>query len=395
MLRARAVHQSGSRREGPRTGGLAGPHAQRASLDQAIADLLEGEPLPVIDPAALLRHCRVHGVSALVAAALSEQGLKLAGTPGLREALIGHELYARLHHERLGDVLDALADERIECLLLKGTPVAQLYYPSPALRSRGDTDLLVHPADFDRAGAVLEALGHDRELEAGGTLRSYQASFARVDGVGCRHLFDVHRRISNRQVFAKAFSWRELWESSIALPDIHRHARTLAPVHLLLHACLHRVAHMDSPYRVDGIEHRGDRLVWLLDIALIARSLSATEWSRLAELAREKAMAEVLRNGLEHAGERFPFEVPTDVITRLRNVQGEPSARLLAPTGAAVLFEDFRSLDGWRPRLQLLRELVLPSPTYMLERYGARTRLMLPWLYLRRTASGCLKLLGS
>ncbi len=52
----------------------------------------------------------------------------------------------------------ALQQQRIPFLIFKGIELAA-YYPVPYLRSMGDTDILVHPADRKRVDAILQQLG--------------------------------------------------------------------------------------------------------------------------------------------------------------------------------------------------------------------------------------------
>lgn len=359
--------------------------------DLAIVHALNGTAPTPTAASAHVERARLHGVSALLALALEERGVDLATAPELEEALAAHELYERLHLARLREVLDALDDAGIRHVLLKGTPVAHQYYPRPAARSRGDTDVLVEPAAFEQVAALFGRLGYERALDAGGRRRRTQASFEATDAVGCLHVFDVHAAISDRQVFARAFCWGELNANARSVPTIHHSARSLTPGYQLLHACLHRAAHMHAPYRVDHQEHHGDRLVWLYDVALIARTLEDDAWRALAELAREKALAEVLLAGLEAARKLFPFDIPAATTAALTAVRGEPSARLLRIAGTSALLEDVRAVEGWRPRLALVVEIAFPPAAYMQQRYGNRSDLLLPWLYLRRAVRGALK----
>ena len=55
-------------------------------------------------------------------------------------------------------------------------------------------------------------------------------------------------------------------------------------------------------------------------------------------------------------------------------------------------FADFAALPGWRARLRRLRQLAFPPPAFVLQQFGARTRLALPWLYAWRGARGIARL---
>jgi hypothetical protein len=63
-----------------------------------------------------------------------------------------------------GEALGALAVAGIRASPLKGASVAHTLYDEPAHRPMNDLDLLVPPADFERAVVVLERLGYRRTL---------------------------------------------------------------------------------------------------------------------------------------------------------------------------------------------------------------------------------------
>jgi hypothetical protein len=74
-----------------------------------------------------------------------------------------HEVYRRqrlsalLHERDLVDVLTLFRAEGIEAVLVKGWAIARRY-PDPALRSYGDLDLCVAPAQFAKAQAILKRI---------------------------------------------------------------------------------------------------------------------------------------------------------------------------------------------------------------------------------------------
>lgn len=77
-------------------------------------------------------------------------------------------LHGVVHNERLmaaqAELLLRLEQAGIPAVILKGSSVAR-YYPQPALRVLGDTDVLVRKEDVEPAQAVLRELGY-REYEA-------------------------------------------------------------------------------------------------------------------------------------------------------------------------------------------------------------------------------------
>ena len=60
--------------------------------------------------------------------------------------------------------------------------------------------------------------------------------------------------------------------------DLSSGARGLAPVHALLHACLHRANNLQFG--------DGNRLRWLYDLKLFVQRLDAEQWQQLVRLAQ-------------------------------------------------------------------------------------------------------------
>ena len=84
-------------------------------------------------------------------------------------------------------LLSVLAENQIECVIIKGAAVA-IYYPQPSLRAMGDIDFLVKRADYERAAKVLEENGY--EQEHGHNVSHHHYGY-RKDGVS----FELHRRL--------------------------------------------------------------------------------------------------------------------------------------------------------------------------------------------------------
>lgn len=64
------------------------------------------------------------------------------------------------------EVVRALETAGIRSILIKGPAIARRFYDPPLLRTYGDCDLLVDPAQFHRAEAILGELGYT-DIEAG------------------------------------------------------------------------------------------------------------------------------------------------------------------------------------------------------------------------------------
>jgi hypothetical protein len=287
-----------------------------------------------------------------------------------------------LREEEIIAVLESLHAAGIETVLLKGTPLAYSHYVRSMLRPRCDTDLLIPPERREVAARALEALGYRRLNAVSGRLVSYQDSFHKLAG-SIDHVVDVHWRISNSQLFARALGFDLALSRSVAVPQLGTHARALCAPHALLHACMHRAAHLYA----DGGD--GNRLIWLHDIHLLATAMTAREWQQFRELCVTTQMRQVCLDAFAAAHRAFATALPA----ALAEVLAEPprrelSARYLDAGRLRILTTDLRALASWRDRMTLLREACFPDAEYVLARYGAQTRWALPWWYVRRAVAG-------
>jgi len=130
----------------------------------------------------------------------------------------------------------------------------------------------------------------------------------------------------------------------------------------------------------------------------VAYALDESGWDRLVSIARQRSISAVCRHGLESATVRLGTAVPARVLATLRTSgREEPSRAYTERTQRRidVLRADLRLLPRWRDRLQLVSEHAFPPASYMMARYDARKRLLLPALYVHRLASGAWKWLSA
>ena len=180
------------------------------------------------------------------------------------------------HQQVLTRVHAALADIGVQPVLLKGTALAYALYPDPMLRARGDTDIIIPSTERWRVHDVLTTLGFELDMGVSGEFISYEASYTFTAADMGMHNIDLHWRINNSELLSRLFSYDELLENAIHLPKLCPEALGVSPVYALLLACMHRATHKQNPYYVDGVAYySADRLIWLYDIHLLAKSLSS------------------------------------------------------------------------------------------------------------------------
>lgn len=311
----------------------------------------------------------------------------------LRATAVQLAMWELRHQQVLAETLAALNASGIEPVLIKGTALAYSLYPDPALRTRGDTDLVVRADAKDRVHDVLSSLGFERSLGVSGEFVSYQANYSRMAPDGGSHTLDLHWKINNSELLSRLFTYDELRRDAQPLPQLCPHALGTSRVHALLLACMHRGTHKQNPYYVDGTAHyEADRLIWLYDLHLLAGQLVEREWDEFLRQAQQKELRAVCLEGIERARACLHTKVPPAVITALqRKGSYERPARYLRTSKLRQQWMDFRSLGRLRDQLRLVRETLFPPASYMRRKYSQARVAALPWLYLRRVVGGLLK----
>jgi len=274
-----------------------------------------------------------------VPAELEAQERQIAATEILRERALD-ALFARFESERL------------PLLVFKGTALAYTLYEHPALRPRCDTDVVVRDADVSRARAILQQCGYAEEPSSGAVVSNAQRIFSRVDGFGVRHAIDLHWRTLNRPRLARSFEFEELWSRAISFRSLQS-VRTPSTEDALLLAAAHLAGH-----------HPGEsRLIWLYDLHLLA---AVADLPEVIRRARGKGIAREIAAALTSAA-CIDDRIPIGRQSRLRE-----------------FVEDLRYTKGALRKLRFLRDHLLPDADHVLRKYGATSRALLPFLYLRR-----------
>lgn len=340
---------------------------------------------------ALLQLCEAEDLGTLMHQRLTQSGTVDQWPASIRNALAakarvaaGEEL-VRGAETRV--VVDALASAGLRALLIKGTALAYSVYPMPASRPRDDTDLMIPVGHVGAARDVLASLGyaatnHCSELFS-------QCEVQKRDRFGVVHAFDVHWKISTQPVFADVLTYHEMWPRAVAVPALGPAAAAPSATDALLLACIHPVMHHKN----------AERILWTFDAHLLASRLTQDDYRDFVQRAKRKRIAAVCAHRLQLAQALFETRVPADVVAELSTVGGEPSADYLASHRRwhHELASSLRGLPRIGDRAKLVREVLLPSPSYMLGAYRLSGKPLASWLlpalYLHRNVRGAWKIL--
>ena len=300
----------------------------------------------------------------------------------LQRAAAAQALLCGIRDDELRRVLDGIAEAGVGAAVIKGAALAATHYPEPHLRPRGDTDLAIRAGDRDAAWRVLESLGYRRTGAVDGDLVTQQCQWYRELRGGIVHVIDVHWRLFNPHAFGAILPVDVLIDGAAPAPGLGSSARAANPVHALLLACVHRVAH-----------HAGEHdLLWLCDIHLLVESLDPPAVEAFVTAARQARVGAIVGDGIRAAracfGTRLP--PPIEALIAERDGRAEPTSMFLTPARRQVdvLTSDLAALAGWRARARLVRQHLFPPAAYMTRKYHLRTPLLLPLVYARRIAAG-------
>jgi putative nucleotidyltransferase-like protein len=270
----------------------------------------------------------------------------------------------------------------VASVLMKGVQLAYSHYDRPDLRPRLDVDLVIAAGQRAQAHDVLVRDGYVPDVQASADLVLHQHTYVKHLDHGLPHVIDLHWRVANPEIFGGVLTFAEMAQDAVVIGALGDDARGLSPVHALLVACIHRVAH-----------HRGaERLIWLLDIHLLASRLEEGEWRAFVDLAIDREVAAVCADGLNRTRQLFGTPVPV-LCERLTDAAGrghsEITARYLTPGRVlTAVVDDLRSLPTWGHRWRLVKDYAFPPVRYMREVYAPSSGSPLPWLYLRRMVFG-------
>ncbi len=338
---------------------------------------------------ALVETALYHGVAGL----LLEQGDVLRCWP--TEVVERLTLQARAqamwemrHRETLSTLLAALAKQCIPALLMKGTAIAYDLYDNPSARSRGDTDVLVAARDVPEVKSLLAKLGYSE-----GVLGGVDAEFALqqpwtlslVDGSD--HSIDLHWQVMNAPSLKDLLSFAESDANAQELARLSPDARAMDRVRLLIHTCLHRAIHGNTPYFVNRVAYYGSgRLIWTYDIHLLAKAFESRQWSLFCALAKEKGVSRVCLEGLLETRAKLGTKVPHGVISDLKTSVGDDrkSPYLVRSRSISRAWQDIRAIPGLALKIRYARARLLPDARFVRAKYPEMANASLPLLYAMR-----------
>jgi hypothetical protein len=253
----------------------------------------------------------LHGITPLLATTLQWSG------PASWQTFVQEQRHQTLlRHRRIAAVLDKIddraTDQGLAIVALKGAALHALGVYSAGERPMADIDLLVRPADAQRAAEMLAAVGYVQTAAVWKHQVFEPAQCAAPTSalpVGEHQDYPVkvelHTRIAERMPLRET-DITELVFPLDPKPGLNAYPSTNA---LLLHLLLHAAGNMCG---------RGLRLMHLHDIARLATKMTPGEWQLLLDAASAPEAPWWALPPLELLERYQPGLVPGHVLTALR-----------------------------------------------------------------------------
>lgn len=359
------------------------------AVEQVLLRALAGsaEALPAEAEEQAWQRIEFHGIAYALAAKAGAR----PGWPPLLAARIAEEARQQAfwevsHREVIGLVLTDLAAAGVPSVLMKGTALAYTVYADPAMRRRGDTDLLVPFAGLDRARSVLQAQGFDCLVIRGVVA---QEQWTRQARGGFFHTIDLHWQVADPPAMQRVLSPEEVLAEAVPCPRLAPGARAAAPEHQLLLCAMNQAWHRRHGYFLgDRQVFGGERLVWAMDIDRLCRGWSDATWDRAAVLAGARGVPHACLAALDFAARTFATPVPARIRAFLAaEPQGSDVERYLSSTSRHEQFLiNLRATRRQRDRLRLLASNLFPPREEMAGEAGGTGFLALVRAYAARLA---------
>ena len=236
----------------------------RTTLRPEHLSLISGADYESFDWPIFLRLAEHHAVLPLVARNLTNYSRQLPADLGqqlhsLYETNLKRNLWFA---SELGRILGHLEKARVRAIAYKGPVLAESAYGDLGLRSFSDLDLLISPADFNKAKDALAEIGYRTSGELPPAVerfylrRGYECAF---DSSAGKNLVELQWNLLPHFYavnFASAdFTIDHLMTRAKSSEVCGREMRSLSPEDSLLALCLHAAKHLWT------------RLIWIVDIA--------------------------------------------------------------------------------------------------------------------------------
>jgi Uncharacterised nucleotidyltransferase len=206
-----------------------------------------------------------------------------------------------------GRIIDYLHSKSIQTVVLKGVPLAILYYKNCGVRPMSDIDILVPASQALLTYDALKGAGWNPSTdELPEVPMRYRHSQQFVDASGTE--VDLHWNLiieSTRVDSAAVF-----WDKAVPISIQNVPSYALGPTDMLFHVIVHGIKWNPEP-----------PIRWIADAMTIMRSPDLDiDWSRIISHAKKYMVCLQIKEGLNYLYENFQAPVPKTVMDDISSI---------------------------------------------------------------------------
>ena len=209
---------------------------------------------------------------------------------------------------RIGTLLAAFEEAKIETMVLKGAALIQLYYRESGLRPMLDADVLVHAHDAERAMEVLMKSQWKPLRYAQPQMRIPIVHSTPFEDNGGRQV-DLHWHL-----FWECFNAKQgddYWKNAVPIKIGGVQTSTLSSTDQLLHTCWHGARWNEVP-----------PIRWVADaMAILGKSAGEIDWTSLFKKSLRHRIVLPVKDSLEYLKKTFDVPVPDTVLKSMSAVR--------------------------------------------------------------------------
>ena len=281
-------------------------------------------------------------------------------------------LWETTHKHVVTTLLDALSEAQIGTVMMKGTALAYSLHDDPAIRRRGDTDLLIQPRHKQRTRELLADLGWYRKPDPHGL--NYQEGWLHDAAGFFSHAVDLHWEPSERAVLQSVLPLDRFFEKRQPLPHFHHAAYRPDWAIMVLHGAINQKWHEVHGYDTqNGRLVGGRRLIWSVDFALLVAAMRDEDWDDLSLHCLQNGVAPLVAEVLRDAAADLAFDLPDARMARLENATLDPDVITYFHEldGLSQFLLDLRKSSSISAKAHLLGSRMFPPRDHLIEKYPA------------------------